>query len=256
VQHGFFSTLNCFRLPAICRRARLVYGHPGPLTSDTIDTSHLNHTSNEPAAERSEQAGAVSLPSLADAPPVDPSLEDTCQPQRQPGAMWRMASPRLQRYVRLALAFWSGRFVWVAPSSQVTLGLLLLYLVIWLTLPQLQGWWLALVPVVFGLGVLGAIGITRQVGVTWSESGGSISVTGLARGVLMLVPVIFLRFVVRVLVDGGMTSLLPLRDLLFFFVPGMLTTRGLVLLIRLYLLRRDHLQQKRRSSTTASSDEC
>ena len=235
----------CFRLSAHRQHVTLLFDDTDHLTNGI----HLSRSSENPTAVTSDQDSVphqlqrTSTTSFDGSAGHNGSANRSSPSQSETYPVLDRLPERWQRYARLALSFWSGPFVWVAPSSQVVLGLLLLYLVIWLTLPQLYEWWLALVPVVFGLGVVGGMGIGRQVGVTWSASGGQVSVGGLARGLLMLVPVFVLRFVIGQLVRQGMTSLAPLRDLLFFFVPGMLTTRGLVLIAKLVQQRQRYLKR-------------
>ncbi|MCX6032696.1 MAG: hypothetical protein NT169_25865 [Chloroflexi bacterium] len=153
--------------------------------------------------------------------------------------MWRRAPARFRPYGLLMFAMWGGRFIWFTLGSQVLMGLLLFYFVAHTVLPHITGWWLTLVPVILGLGVLSGFTVSRRVEVTWSRAGGSFSYPSMWRAMLFLIPIFILRGVLIVLINRGVTAVLPLRNLLFFFVPGMLTTRATMLIVRLR-----HLQRK------------
>jgi hypothetical protein len=170
---------------------------------------------------------------------MDPAVLDDPAIQQQLGPMWRRVPARFQPYGRLMFALWGGRFIWFTLGLQVLMGIGLLYLVARIALPQLHGWWPAAIPVMLGLGVLGGLTVSRRVEVNWSVAGGSFSFPSLWRAMLFLIPLFIVRGVVAVLISQGVTAVLPVRNLLFFFVPGMLTTRASVLIVRLRRLQRE-----------------
>jgi hypothetical protein len=170
---------------------------------------------------------------------MDPAVLDDPAIQAQLGPMWRRVPAKYQPYGRLMFAVWGGRFIWFTLGLQVLMGIGLLYLVGRIALPQLHGWWPAAVPVMLGLGVLAGFAVSRRVEVAWSRAGGSFSFPSLWRAMLFLIPIFILRAALIVLINRGVTDLLPLRNLLFFFVPGMLTTRASALIIRLRRLQRE-----------------
>ncbi len=158
--------------------------------------------------------------------------------------MWRRAPARFRPYGLLMFAMWGGRFIWFTLGLQVLMGVGLLYLVARIALPQLHGWWPAAVPIMLGLGALSGFTVSRRVEVTWSRAGGSFSYPSMWRAMLFLIPIFILRGVLIVLINQGVTAVLPLRNLLFFFVPGMLPTRATMLIVRLRRLQREFALRK------------
>jgi hypothetical protein len=108
----------------------------------------------------------------------------------------------------------------------------------WRWLPELHGWWAVPVPVILALGSLAGWNISRRIDVRWTATGGSFSFPGMGSMMLFFIPLMILRIGFAALISHGVTAVLPLRDLLFFFVPGMLTTRGIVLVIKLRRLQK------------------
>lgn len=195
-------------------------------------------------AETGQQRPSALLYRLATRLHIDPAVLTDERADAQFGPLWRRTSPRFKPYGRLMFALWGNRFIWVGLGTQVLLGLALLAFMAWRWLPELHGWWPVLVPAIMGLGGLAGWNISRRVAIYWTATGGSFSFPGLWRALLFLIPLMILRFGLTALVNHGHTTLLPLRNLLFFFVPGMLTTRATVLIVRLRDLQRTFVKDR------------
>ena len=169
-------------------------------------------------------------------------------PAARAGPFGRFLPAGLRAHQEKILALW-GRYFWFGLVNQVILGLLGLYWVIQWVLPDLSGWQLALALFILGCGVVGGRYVGRRVEIYWTESGGSFEMASLWRAFLLLVPVFLLRTVLVILDKSGTVDTAATRRMLLFFVPGMLTTRATIMLVKMFRVRKEFIRERVRRET-------